>query len=333
MQEDKDRYAVDGSNRLVIKLEGKRLAAGGRFEVGKGNRLTYWLNEPVTWRQKYNLPDKVTFEGNWRLNTNHDLELHLGRIGGDYLTLKGEIISTDRDSLVFEIKSLDRQGLLHAQLIKLSGAWCADKYNRISFLVEKKTFPDTLTLQGDWQINKNQQIVYTYEKIELKTRIRTSHAFIFEGFWQITDKDRLTYILARSSDSRFDFRVQLESPNLYPREGVIKYRIGIGLKEKEVSHQKIISLYGAWKFSRKAGLAFQMEYGNAKIQDIEFRTEINLSKKDEIVFALTDKRNKPLGISVTFTHRFLKKLDAETFVRLKKVREESGIEAGVRIPF
>jgi len=60
---------------------------------------------------------------------------------------------------------------------------------------------------------------------------------------------------------------------------VIKYRIGIGLREEKTSSTKIISLYGTWKFSRKAGLTFAMDYGKGKFKKIEFGTEIYLTKK------------------------------------------------------
>lgn len=333
----KNRYTVDNFNHLVIKQKHKRLIADGRFLIDKDNRLIYWLNEPSPWRRQYDLPDKISFKGNWRLNPNYDLELNLvetkEQFEGDRLVLKGEIISADRDTMVLEIKSLDNQGLLHIQILKLAGSWQADEYNRISFVVKKKTLPDILTLEGIWQINQNQQIIHTYEKTDLKTKTKTSNTLTFEGFWQINSTNRLTYILSRSSESRFDFRVQIESPNLYPKEGVMKYRLGIGLREEKLPHTKIISLYGTWKFSRKAGLSFEMDYGQGKIQSIDFGTNIHLTKTDEVVFSLANKRKEPLGIYITFTHRFLKQHDAETFLRLKKLQKESGIEAGVRIPF
>lgn len=315
----------------------KPLIANGEFSIDKYNRLVYWLNEPSSWKRKYHLPQKVSFQGNWKLNPNYDLELILDKTKeqflGDRLVLKGEIMSLDTDTLAFAIKSLDRQGQSHIQLLKLNGFWQADAHNRLGFIVKKKTEDDIITLDGTWQINKNQQIIYNYEKTDLKTKSKTIHTFSLEGFWQINNANRLTYILKRSLDSRFDFRVQIESPSLYPQDGFIKYRLGIGLSKDNSSPTKIISLFGNWKFNRKLGLIFQMDYGKAKIQAIEFGTNIHLNKKDEIIFSLTDKRQEPLGINITFKHRFLKRNFAETFLRLKKLERESGIETGLRIPF
>jgi len=329
----KVKFDLDTDNRLVIKQRNRRLVADGRFKADKENRLIYLLNEPPAWRRKYLLPTKIVFKGHWRLNPNYDLELSLDEYKDNHLVLKGEIISTDNDTLVFEIKSYDKAGQNHIQILKLEGLWKADEYSRINFVVKKKASPDTLVLGASWQVNQNQQITYTYEKTDLKRKTKSIQTLLFEGFWRIDESNRLTYILSRSSDSRFDFRAQLESPSIYPQEGQIKYRLGVGLRDDKKLKAKSIALYGAWKFNRKAGLNFEIDYGEGKIQSIEFGANINLSKKGEVTFSLTNKRKEPLGMQVAFTHRFLEKLDAEAFVRLKKLQQENRIEAGVKIPF
>ncbi len=353
----KYKYSLNNKNQLLIKRSEQKasIPASGTFSVDKDNQLIYWLNEPASWRKKYNLPSKVTFTGNWRLNSNYDLELNLdetkSQYKGDRLILKGEIISTDRDTLAFEIIT-HKQGLspselnqsnlkgtvpesTHIQLLKLSGSWQADEFNRITFMIKKKAAPDVITLKGAWQINKNQQIAYAYERTILKRKIRVSCALTFEGFWEINSANRLSYIISRSTASRFDFRVQMESPTLYPKKGLIKYRIGIGLRKDKPSQARLICLYGTWKFSRKVGLVFQMDYGKGMFKEIEFGTNFYFNKKDEIIFLLTNKRNEPLGFNINFTHRFLKNFDAEAFLRIKNIfdKRETAVEAGVRIPF
>lgn len=337
----KYKYSVNSKNQLLIKPPGYRagIPVNGRLSVNKENKLIYRLNEPQSWRKKYNVPAQISFTGNWKLNSNYDLELNLdetkSQFQGDRLILKGEIISCDSDTLSFEIIGQDRQGLIHAQILKLTGSWRTDDFNRIIFMIEKKATPDVITLEGAWQINKNQQLAYTYEKTLLKRKTRVYRTLIFEGFWQINSSSRLTYIILYSSKSRFDFRVQIESPNLYPQEGAIKYRIGIGLKETKPYRMKIISLYGSWKFSRKAGLNFQVDYGNGRFKEIEFGANFYLTKKNAITLFLANKREEPLGLNITFTHSFLGQHDAQAFLGLKNFleREETAIQAGVRIPF
>ncbi len=352
----KHKYSIDNNNQLFVKpLKAKvAISVRGRLSVDKNNRLVYWLNEPAAWRRLYNLPSKVSFIGSWKLNSNYDLELNLdetkSQYKGDRLILRGEIISTDRDTLAFEMithekglspTQLNRSStkgtapaFSHIQLIKLTGSWQADEFNRIIFRIKKKASPDIVTLEGSWQINKNQQIAYSYEKTNLKTKTKISNTLTFEGFWEINSNNRLTYILSHSTESRFGFRVQIESPNLYPQQGVIKYRLGVGLRNGRPSQNKIVSLYGTWKFSHKLGLIFEMDYGKNNFQNIEFGADISLSQKDKISFSLKDTKGEPLGLNITFTHRFLNKLDAETFLRAKEIlKRESAIEAGVRIPF
>lgn len=332
----KYRYSVNNDNQLLVKLPKKKkpLLTKGRFAVDKNNRLLYWLNEPSSWRREYSLPGKIVFKGSWQLNNNYDLELLLDKtkkqFQNDILVIRGKIISTDRDILAFETKTYDQNGLLHIRILKLSVMWFTDETNRLSFIVKKRP-PDILVLEGDWQINDNQQIIYTYEKAGLKTKTKTSNTLTFEGFWQISRANKLTYILRHSSDSKFDFRAQIETPNIYPQKGVIKYRLGVGIREAK--KEKIVSLYGTWKFGRRLGLIFQVDYDNGEVSEIEFAADVSFTKKNEVIFGIKNKTGESLGFTVTFTHRFLKALDAEAFLRLKDSWKESGIAAGVRIPF
>ncbi|MCM8792237.1 MAG: hypothetical protein NC826_03715 [Candidatus Omnitrophica bacterium] len=331
----KTSYQIDQQNSLIIKRKKQRLSPSGVFKTTPDNKLLYWLNEPESWRRKYNLGSKIEFLGRWGLDKDYNLTLDIsedkGLVSNKPLVLKGEILSADSDQLDFLLKSYDRRGVQRIQILKLKGRWSSDEYNRLNFLVEKKTSPDTLVFKNAWQINPHQQIIYNYERTNLKTKTKIFNTIGFDGFWQITSKDRLRYILNRSTKSYFDFRVQLESPHLYPQEKVIKYRIGIGFKKKA---QKIICLYGSWKFSRRGALSFEMDYGKSGLKRMEFATSISLNKKDEVAFSLYNQKNQPLGMAVIFLHRFLKDSDAEVYLKLKeKLSKEKDIEAGIRIPF
>ncbi|MCM8796773.1 MAG: hypothetical protein NC923_02700 [Candidatus Omnitrophica bacterium] len=332
----KHRYSVDSDNRLVIKPYGKEkpIKPKGAFGVDGCNRLFYRLQESPAWRRQYNLAPKIIFNGSWKLDSNYDLLLELeenkSQYAGDTLTIKGDIISIERDIFSFECKSYDENGLLHIQIIKLNVVLFSDAYNRICVEV-KKAKPDILTLQGAWQLNKEQQIIYTYEKTGLKRKDKISHTLIFQGRWQFSAADKLTYILKHSSLSRFDFRVQLETPNIYPQKSVIKYRVGIGIREERLK-KKIICLYGTWKFSRNLGLVFQMDYGRYGWEDVLFCADFVFAK-DRISFELKNKIGTPLGITLTFTHRLLYKLDAQILLRLEARRNEMGVETGFKIPF
>jgi hypothetical protein len=332
------KYSVDKNNQLLIKPPRVKLPllVSGRFKIDSDNNLNYYLNDTDFWRREYCLPPKIVFKGNWRLNKNYDLELALDKTReqhqGDILVIKGNIISSDGNVLAFEVNTIDQDGLLHAQIIKLTVTCLADEANHLIFVVKKRS-PDIITLTGNWQLNQNQQITYKYEKTELKTKRKIAQSFIFEGFWQISNVNKLTYIFKNNPESKFDFRAQIETPTIYPQKGLVKYRLGLGLRQDRITRYKIISLYGAWKFSRNLGLVFEMDYGNGNIYVNQFAAEITFDRKDKLTFELRNKTGESLGFSVVFTHRFLKELDAEAFLRLTASQRESRIDAGLRIPF
>ncbi len=303
--------------------------------MDKKNRLAYLIDEPLKWRKSYGLPAKIIFKGKWQLNESHDLELVLDKSSKQFedavLTIKSSIISVDKNNLVFEVKSYDVDGLLHAQVVKLSGAWFADESNRLSFKVQKR-IPDILAFEGSWQLNDNQQITYIYQKTELKTKDKITQTLIFEGFWQFNSARRLVYILKGSSESKFDFRAQIENPNIYPEEGSIKYRLGLGVRRNSLREAKAIFLYGDWKINRDLSLSFQIDHGNGLISQMQFAARVSFSKT-EAIFALKDKRGESLNVSVTFTYNFIKTTDAQAFLRLKTGAKEVGLSLGIRLPF
>lgn len=305
-----NRYSVDDYNRLCIFSCGKMIPIAGSFEADKSNRLIYWLNVPAAWRRKYNLPGKIVFTGRWKIDENHDLSLELKAedkavIQQEPLTLKGEIISAESDKLIFEVASVNKFGLTHIRLLKLSGAWFADELNRISFTVKKQNgSSDVLTFVGAWQVNKNQELTYFYQKTNLKTKTKTLSTLTFGGFWKITSGNQLSYVISADSSSKFDFRVYLETPNIYPQKGVVKYRVGIGTKGRKENKLKTITLYGAWKINYRLGLDFEMEYEKGRFHALEFGADINLNKDNKVIFSLRNNAGNKLGINVIFTHSF-----------------------------
>lgn len=321
----KKTYAVNKFNQLILRHNGLKKPIDGIFSVDKQNRLSF----------KSGATSKINFKGNWSLNQNHDLEFVLSdtreEACPEVLVFQGKIISTKFDTLAFELKSTDFKGQSHLQVIELTGAWQADEYNRIIFLVKKERSPDKLTLSGQWQVNKNQQIVYKYQKSSLKTRQKINCALGFSGYWLISQAGRLTYSLEHNSISRFDFRVALESPNLYPKDGCIKFRLGIGAKEEE-SKSKTVVLFGNWRLNKDLSLDFEMDYGNRIKRSIKFGAQLNLTSQDSVMLSLTNSRNRPLGICITFSHKFLKK-SGDCFLRLEHSGKNSGVQAGLTFPF
>lgn len=214
----------------------------------------------------------------------------------------------------------------HLRILKLKGTWRANAYNELCFEVTCcKGPPETYTFKGSWKLNNNQQIEYTSKD--------GRDTLTFKGYWNISAANRLVYLFEASSTSRFEFKVQLESPTFYPKKGEIRYRIGVGLRQSRLTAPgQLLILYGAWKFGRNLGLTFQMDYGQGKLKVIEFGATITFGR-NKVIFALKNKLGDLLGITLTMSHKFLEHFDAEVFLRLKSRQKEQTIEAGIAIPF
>lgn len=328
----KQTFQVDRNNRLIIRRGTSRIRPRGTFSIGPRNSLIYTLNETPAWRKIHRLNPQERFEGTWHLNDNHDLELVVGK-NKEKLTLSGRLISCDTDSFVFEITTADSNVTSQISLLRLTGVWQSNEIGAITFSVQKKRSPDTLTLENAWHLDKHNRIVYTFTKIDLKRKQKLENSILFEGHWQITDYNQLTYFLERSLHSGFTFKVQLESPTIRAEKGVIKYRIGAGFKEPINKHAHIITLYGAWRFSNSLTLDFDISYTEGKIKGLGLEIRYLYTNKNEVVFAFTNTLQQPLMYTITFSHRFLKNIDSRVYLALTHSKKDSRVDAGIRIPF
>jgi len=249
---EKIRYEVDPHNRLVYEKTGRksdvpgfRTVVDGKFEIDKDNQVIYHVKKA----QGSDIPQQLKLKGKWALDDEHNLALTLDKwgdqIAGNKLTLKSELIDAKDNMLAFSLTTKDSKNNTHIYIVKLGGRWQADKYNRLTFQVNRThQDPDLLTLNGCWQLNNNQQIIYKYQKEDLATKSKKTESLLFKGFWKIGQAKRITYILEGSSISSLTFRVQLETPNLYPKEGAIKYRVGFGLKDTLDYKEKLVTVDG-----------------------------------------------------------------------------------------
>ncbi len=320
-------------NRLRVSRGGKSVSPGGWWEIDRGNDLVYHIDEPILWRRSNNLPDKIVLKGKWSLRSDNSLELKVD--SRSRLVLRGKFIFAEPGECVFETVSADRSGcgIQHVRLLKLSGYWGCDGANKLEFYVSKKQAPDILTFTGSWKFPSDQRIRYT---VEYKDRIRknvTVSELEFSGYWELKDRNKLAYILSGASGSRFDFRVQAESENMYPATGVIKFRLGTGVKKTARRKPVIICIYGEWKFDKRAGLSFNVDYGNGAIRSIRFGVSLDLSDRDRVEMALLRENGSYAGMTLIYTRKFMTRADAEFFARLKERYGVKGFEAGVKIPF
>lgn len=330
---EKVRYEVDPHNRLVIKKTGKqtelrqfRRVLDGRFKVANDNTLTYHIKAPFP--QDLGAPHQVKFKGKWSLTNNHDLRFTLDKwrrqTFGDQLTLQGDIIDVDKNSLLFAVTTRTKGNIQSIYCLKLQGCWQADEHNRLTFRVKRERQGyDILTFDGIWQLGKNYELIYQYEKAKLARKPKKIHTLVFKGHWDIKDKARISYVIDRNTDSVFSFKTSL---GIF-KDDYIKYELGIGLSRRPKPIKRALILFGSWKIKKNIGLVFEIEYNKKRIHTIVFGAEAKLTSKDTVSFRLKNHLNREIGVKLELSHKILKG-DGQSFLRLLKSKRESTILAG-----
>ena len=331
----KTSYKINKNNQLTIIKNGKILSPKGNFTVNNNNQLVYEVKELIYWRKKHSIAKQITLKGKWEIDKKHNLLFTLSKtqtqVGGEKLLLNSKIIQAKANYLVCSLGTKGKAGTHGLRLLQLKGRWQADKYNRLQFLIKKIKTSDTLTFQGSWQV-KNNILLYTYQKTSLITKTKRDHTLHFKGYWQINKPNRITYILDAKRGSFFNFKVYLETPSLIGKKGVIKYRVGIGLKGSRFFRSDTVTLYGVWKLHRKTGLSFDINYGQNRVKTINFGAFVRIDKKNKITFELRSRERKNLRMSVEFASSFLKN-KAEWFLRVLSENKCPRLEWGITIPW
>jgi hypothetical protein len=327
MLKDKNiSFSTDSDNQLLVKVgNSPSRVVPGRFKV-EDNSLIYLADEPDGWQRDLGLPEKIRFRGSWRLNKEHNLIMLLDE-GPDRLTLRGRILHPEGNIFNFWLRSVKFGDTSNVSLIKLTGIWRADKFNRLAFEVTQRQSQGTLALRAIWDVGKDHQITYRYEQLKTKEKITLD----FKGVWDILDKNKIGYQLEAGKENQINFRAYLQTPNLYPARKKIKYRLGVGIAHKR--KERLLVLDGDWKLSRTGGLSYEIDYGEGRIKRIRFGAEVNLAGRDKLSFSLSNIEGRPLGITVTFTKKSLSEKDWEYFIRARKQGKEVYLGGGFRFKF
>ena len=331
------RYAFDDANRLMIR---ERDGATGRLRpvrivegtatTDRGNRLVYRVDTTDA-----STPRRYNLDGTWSLTRHHELKLALHRTTRgrrQILYLRGTLIEAKAHALTVALQQYGMDGRRTAQRLSLRGRWQADARNRLTFLVEKADgSADRLTLRSGWTLDTRHTLLYQYRTPRGPRQNRsTLHTVRFAGWWDIPRAGRLVYRLDGSTDSAFEFRATLQRPSLNAREGRIVYQVGVELSRRPARQQRVV-LFGKWKFHRDLSVSFEIPYAQGRRTAIRFTTTYVITEKDELAVRLSDRRGRPLGLSVTFSRRRLD--DAQLFLTLRKAGGETEVLGGVQVQF
>lgn len=323
------KYEIDPHNRLVISkyassgLRKYRLCLNGYFKTDKKNSLRYHINSPYKYRAHDRLPHRVNLKGNYSLTKDHNLLFTLQRSfkqrSLETLLIKSNIVFAKENSLGLAIKTRTSKRKTTVRTLSLNGKWSMDNKNRINFNVEKalKKY-DKFVFRGSWQVNKNNEIEYSYKGKQKIT---------FKGFWEVIDNHRIRYALSKDNRSGFEIKASLERAGFLGKKNLLIYKLGTRISGKR-SKIKTIKIFGRWRLTRKVGLIFEVGYSKGRKNHLSFGAEVKLSKKDELVFLLKDKKNKPLGVEITLKRQFLKPA-GQALLKLLLSKDERSIQLSV----
>ncbi len=306
-------------NQFLIKsnTERKYNKIPGHFTTDEYNRLIYIISRTKSdFRKKYGF-DKIILEGNWQLDKDHNLIFKIQKsqkLRVKKLKLTGKILQVSGNYLLFEILSRPQEKITTISTIKLKGLWRQDRFNRIVFEVQRKSKPDVLIFRNAWNITRDYYIEYRYKQPPTKQ----IHGFVLKGSWDITEKNKLVYILAGSSNSLFEFRANLEASTVYSQKGKIKYCIGIGYRKTRV--QRYIIFIGEWKRGRKYSLKFELQTTSGQLSGFNFRYEIKKLLPGKVILSLYSRHKTPLGMTLIYTRKFSEDYNYFLEVGSRKIR-------------
>ncbi len=142
------------------------------------------------------LEDGKVVKGRWELTPDHEVQ-YRAEDKDEEIRVRGSLVAAEPDALVLSITERQSDQKIVTSLVRLSGAWRVDIRNRITFEAAKGSGKkDILTLKSGWRVNEDQEIVYTYEKTDLKKKTKFLHELLFQGAWEISEK-KLVGLYAR----------------------------------------------------------------------------------------------------------------------------------------
>jgi hypothetical protein len=262
------------------------------------------------------LNESATLKGNWSLTDDHDLLFKMDAVSdsvsGKKILIRGTLKAITKNSIQFEVSK--KQGSSTSNVLKLSGIWNADAYNRLVFKVKKDDDRyDKLTLHNSWIIDKDHRITYSYIQSDKVSGVEVKHDLTLKGYWAVTSQHRLYYELDKTSGSGFDFMLGAAAFE----KNKIKYKINLGTDNKRGT----IELRGQWLITTDTKLSFELEYEKNNIKLVTFSGVRNISDTSSLSFKFKN------GLTLTLKHQFFD-TRSNTFVRYSQDRETANFSFG-----
>ena len=260
------------------------------------------------------IEDGEAVKGRWEITPDHDIQY---KKNGDVEEIKvsGSLVSAEPGALVIGVTERQTDQKIVTSIYKLTGTWKANPQNQLVFEIAKENGKNNaLLFRSKWKINDQHQIVYTYDQVNLKKKKKESQELSFEGYWDISEKNRVTYFLGGDSDSAFRFRGAFQTKSILAKRGEIHYQIGVLVSGKHKI--QTIGLFGKWKLARNLDLSFEIDYEDSK-RSIVFGGEYSLDKESQVILNLRSEEGKALGVEVILEKDIFDG-DGQVFMRFQR---------------
>lgn len=273
------------------------------------------------------LQDGEILKGSWELSPLHELR-YRGEGRAEEIHFRGSLVAAEPGALIVSVTEKQEDQKIVTSILRLAGEWKVNLKNQLTFEVEKGSGnKDTLVFRGGWSVNRRHEIVYSYQEESLKKKTKLTRELVLKGFWDITEKDRLTYYLGGDESAALRFRGTWQTRSILAKKGEIRYQVGTEISGKR--KLQTISLFGVWKVSHDLVVNFQIQYRDLK-HSLVFGGEYNLAPGRQVAVNLRSVQGAPLGVRVLFSQKMMGG-SGELLLRLQKDSEETSVEAGARL--
>ena len=164
----------------------------------------------------------------------------------------------------------------------------------------------------------NNEIVYEFEKADLKTKKKRIHKLVLKGYWKVDRKNRLYYELEKESAQPLKFQVG----EAVFEKNRIKYKLMVGMHAK-TQH---LTFSGKWRLHKKVALGFAIDYGRNNEQTLTYTGEFALSKTKKLTFRLNEK------IAIRVSQKLTDE-NADLFMGIESQKEDYAVKAGLKLSF
>ncbi len=300
-----------------------------RYALGHDNTLVYearkspWLDNPA----------RIKLKGSWSLDSDHrvvcTLEKQYLKIPYVKKTFKAEIVEVSGTAITCLISTRTPGGDTSFQTIHLTGKWRTDASNRLIFDVERqREKTDSLIFKGTWYVDEQRSITYIYARASGPRKTTLQKTFTLKGYWDISRRHVLSYIIDASCGSGFHFTGTPQLCVAYGSRTGVVYELGIRTAGKTLLH-RTVTIFGSLKPAGRFKLAFEIAYERGVRKTLYYTAEIVYSDSRTTRIALKNIYGEYLGIELVATKNVFK--DLHVWAQARYRAPDTALQAGLSL--